>query len=170
MMGAAFEALMSRGPGLTCLSGRFCCREPGASSSPGEAARPLEVGQTVSLTEGEAVWWWSKDCAPRRETLPLPSKFQCEPGRQVSGRFGVAGRTAGSAARAEGTRKAPFRAIWGTEEMLKEIPDSLLPEGQVDADGKVVLVAPRRGSVRAGSGPSVASSCLGLRDRRKPRQ
>ncbi|HKO56594.1 MAG TPA: hypothetical protein VJ276_12005, partial [Thermoanaerobaculia bacterium] len=81
-------------------------------------------------------WMWSADCAPHREGTSCPETTRIM------------------------TRvKAGTEVRWGTETMLMEIADALLPVARADDDGVATFDAPKGERVFArAAGPSLASA------------
>lgn len=119
--------------------------------TPSEVPARVAPGQPLELSEGESLWWWSPDCAPKRFDWPLPEKLACEP----SAKRAVSFRTAAGSV----SRGTPVR--WGTADMLKDLPDMLLPEAVTGEDGRAAVPASAKATVfvRA-AGPSLAGPWL----------
>ena len=114
-----------------------------------DAAGRTTVLETMpdGIGEGESVWAWSPDCAPQRFTAASKT-VPCLPGKRM--RVRVAARPSRLA---EGVE-----VRWGTEAMLSELPDALLPFVRTDAAGTATIVAPEGERVLArAAGPAVAS-------------
>jgi hypothetical protein len=99
-----------------------------------------------SLSEGEALWSWSEECAPARQSDTAPPACDAVTPAEIQ----VTTRT-----------KLPpggTELRWGTKEMLAVLPDAMLPLAIVDAAGKAVLPAGKGRDlfVRA-AGPRLAS-------------
>jgi len=101
------------------------------------------------VAAGEAVWSWSETCAPHRSGADCPDTVRSEV-RVTAPRGRAVGGT---------------ELRWGTEAMLADFPDALLPAVPVDAAGKAVIEAPKgeRVFVRA-AGPALASGWVELRN------
>lgn len=94
----------------------------------------------------DAVWTWTDVCAPVRLTAAAPAP--CAEGTATTIRI------------VRQTRKpvAGTEVRWGTEAMLRELPDALLPVAKADASGVAVISVPKEERVFARvAGPMLAS-------------
>lgn len=110
-----------------------------------------QVQLPKQIEPGEVVWTWSADCAPQRlETLPP----------------GDCATTDTIAIRVRTQERLPVKGAivrWGTEQMLRELPDSLLPEAVADESGITTLRVPAGLAVFARvAGPVLASQWMSL--------
>lgn len=99
-----------------------------------------------ALETGEAVWTWSSSCGPSRiEVAELPP---CSGTEEVELHVSVPRQESA----------ADLEVRWGTEAMLREIPDDLLPLARSGEDGVVRLPIPQGETVFARvAGPHLAS-------------
>jgi Carboxypeptidase regulatory-like domain len=99
-----------------------------------------------SIAPGEAVWVWSDECFPRRlEVLPAGD---CVETREIVIHVVASARRP----------TAALEIRWGTEEMLHELPDALLPLALVDDHGGSTIRVPDGVPVYARiAGPTLAS-------------
>jgi hypothetical protein len=102
----------------------------------------IEVPQS-----GEKVWWWSSDCAPVRLTSES-ARGDCRSGSPVEIRI----------VDERGRKVAGAKIVWGTAEMLADIPETMLPTGTTAGDGTITILTPPKEAffVRA-AGPRLAS-------------
>lgn len=84
------------------------------------------------IADGEAFWVWSDDCAPQRVTATHP-RANCAASEKVA--LQVSSSDRGSLDELE--------IRWGSEEMLRELPDSLLPIAMTDATGRATPRLPK---------------------------
>lgn len=104
------------------------------------------------IAAGEAVWSWSDDCAPRRVSDPR-ELGECKPSQEIVITLD------GGKQPAAGTH-----VRWGTEAMLRDIPDAWLPLAVADARGIAAMRIPAGERVFArAAGPVLASRWTALR-------
>lgn len=107
-----------------------------------------EQGAVETLQAGQRVWWWSRDCAPQVLTYDAPN-VECTK---------TAERVVQVIDRGSGRKLPRARVVWGTEAMLADLPDALLPFALTDDEGSAVLRIPRDTVVQMRvDGPRVAS-------------
>lgn len=107
----------------------------------------VAAGKAQVPGAGESLWWWSERCAPQRVTADAPA-IEC---RAVqTRRVPVIDRASGKPARAA-------RVVWGTEAMLADIPDAMLPSAITDAAGDATLAMPSSDVRVRVSGPHLAT-------------
>jgi hypothetical protein len=88
------------------------------------AAEPTESRQS-----GEAVWWWTPSCAPQK--LQGDAKAQCTAPREIRVQ----------AVDARDRAAGDVRVLWGTEEMLRDLPDARLPHVVTSSEGRASIAA-----------------------------
>lgn len=93
----------------------------------------------VAIADADAYWTWSSGCAPERVTS---TEQPCGPTMPVE------------------IRTQPRALlIWGTEAMLRELPDALLPSAHADEKGLATIRVPPATRVFARvAGPAIASA------------
>jgi Carboxypeptidase regulatory-like domain len=96
----------------------------------------LVTGNATSFAAGEELWSWSEVCPPQK--LDSTDAPPCGKGRAVSIRLTLPKSHKGHAV-----------VRWGTPEMLRAIPDALLPQAESDDSGIVRFVAPTEARVFA---------------------
>jgi len=85
---------------------------------------------------GERIWWWSPKCAPAQLTSDAPA-VECGAIKPRTMRV-IDGR---------GKGVAGARLIWGTAEMLTDMPETMLPALTCGDDGSVAVPSPASGSI-----------------------
>jgi|GEM_PF-1402697 len=96
---------------------------------------------------GEKLWWWSSECAPARLTSEA-ARVDCRSGRPIAIRI----------VDERGRKVAGARIVWGTAEMLGDIPEGMLPTATTTDDGTIKIITPPKEAffVRV-AGPRLAS-------------
>ncbi|HYC62388.1 MAG TPA: carboxypeptidase-like regulatory domain-containing protein [Thermoanaerobaculia bacterium] len=114
----------------------------------GEDRWPEKAEKRDAPKTGQRLWWWSRDCAPQLLTPEVPA-IECK--APVVRRVHVVDR--------DSNKKLPgARVIWGTEAMLADIPDAMLPFAIADAEGNALVHVPADDGVRVRvDGPRIAS-------------
>jgi len=113
-------------------------------------SRAIEMPKMIPV--GEAVWIWSEDCAPRRVSDPRDAG-ECAALQEITVKL-------------ESGKQPPAgtQLRWGTEAMLRDIPDAWLPLATVDDRGTARLRVPTGERVFArAAGPLLASRWTPLR-------
>lgn len=114
---------------------------------------PVPVSELpTNVGDREAVWTWSASCSPER--LTSIRSIECRRGKRVTIRIAPRDK-----------RHPPETEVrWGTEQMLRELPDALLPVARLDAAGAASVEVPdgERLFVRV-AGPTLASSWTAVR-------
>jgi len=93
----------------------------------------VDVTRAEVPQAGEKLYWWSSDCAPANITFESP---------QVS-----CGATRIAVTRVldeQGRNVAGAKIVWGTAEMLADLPETMLPFATSGEDGTVRLQLPAR--------------------------
>lgn len=107
----------------------------------------VDLEKAEPLQKGERLWWWSPDCAPSRMTAESP-EAKCQPATPL-------------AVRVLDERSkfvAGTRVIWGTAEMLSDLPETMLPSATAADDGSVTIALPSGAPVYVrAAGPKAAS-------------
>jgi hypothetical protein len=99
------------------------------------------------LAPGEVLWAWSDTCPPQR--LHETAQLSCEAADEIELRIAVPERAS----------SAGVEVRWGTEAMLREIPDDLLPMARTSEGGVVELRVPKGEPVFArAAGPVLATA------------
>jgi len=115
----------------------------------------IEQGEIAALPAKTPVWLWSSQCAPARFVTPLSLPEPCEAGAEF-------------AVRVLGEDRRPRKGVpvlWGTPEMLREIPEKLLPSARTDEKGFATIRAPGDGVVRVrAAGEQAATTWRDLQD------
>lgn len=93
----------------------------------------IEMVKAEQPQAGEALWWWSPDCAPERLTADSREP-SCQHATPASVRI-VDDR---------GRNVAGAKIVWGTSEMVADIPESMLPSATTGDDGTIKLMLPDR--------------------------
>jgi hypothetical protein len=96
----------------------------------------VDISRVEVPTAGEKLYWWSSDCAPAKVTFESP---------QVS-----CGATRIAVTRVldeQGRNVAGAKIVWGTMEMLADLPETMLPFATSGDDGTVRLLLPARDAV-----------------------
>ncbi|HUP62147.1 MAG TPA: carboxypeptidase-like regulatory domain-containing protein [Thermoanaerobaculia bacterium] len=106
-----------------------------------------------AIPSGDAMWVWSDDCAPRRVS-DVREIGECDGLREVD-------------VVVDAKRAGEIEVRWGTEAMLRDIPDAMLPMARAGANGEVRLRVPEDVPVFArAAGPVLASRWTELRGAR----
>jgi hypothetical protein len=131
----------TRGPRIACLFGKTTGF--GKPDVPHIALFDLRQARACPAAHAAVEGWtWSDDCAPHREGESCPATV----------RYSV-------------RVKAGTDVRWGTEPMLAEIADGLLPVAQADANGVATFEAPKGERVLArAAGPALASAWTAMPD------
>lgn len=107
-----------------------------------------------NLDDGSALWTWAADCAPHRQTTL--DDAPCGALTETAVRVVAPRRTT-----------APSEIRWGTEAMIRELPDALLPVASTDAGGRAAFRVPKDATVFARvAGPELASGWVEVRSER----
>ncbi|HEX9460638.1 MAG TPA: hypothetical protein VGA84_15920, partial [Thermoanaerobaculia bacterium] len=107
----------------------------------------IDPAKVDALQVGKKLWWWSPDCVPAKLTSDAP-RIDCRAGSPVVVRV----------LDERGRKAAGVKIVWGTPEMLADIPEMMLPVTTTGEDGTVRMMTPSREPflVRA-AGPHLAS-------------
>src|SRR5256885_11711902 len=100
----------------------------------------------AELGPQESMWRWSATCAPQK--LRGAVKPECAATERLLVRL----------ADAKGHAAANTRIVWGTEAMLRDLPDDALPSAVTDANGAVNLDVAAKTALRLrAAGPEWAT-------------
>ena len=107
----------------------------------------VDIERVEVPQKGEKLWWWSSDCAPARLTSEA-APTDCRGGSPTAIRI----------VDEHGRKVAGVKIVWGTTEMLTDIPETMLPTATTAEDGTISIIAPAKEAffVRA-AGPRLAS-------------
>lgn len=104
------------------------------------------VSAIETLQPGERVWWWSDRCVPVKVTAERP-QAQC--GAGVTRTLRVVDE--------RGKPVAAAKVVWGTAEMLSDVPEPMLPSLNVNDDGTAAALLPNTIVYVRAAAPSAAS-------------
>lgn len=107
----------------------------------------VDIEKVEAPQNGEKLWWWSSDCVPSRLTSEA-ARVDCRSGSPIAVRIvDLRGRAVAGA-----------KIVWGSTEMLTDIPETMLPTATTGGDGTISIIAPPKEAffVRV-AGPSLAS-------------
>ncbi len=93
----------------------------------------IDLAKVDALQVGEKLWWWSPDCVPAKMTSDAP-RIDCRAGSPVVVRV----------LDERGKKVAGAKIVWGTAEMLADIPETMLPAAMTGEDGSVRIMKPSR--------------------------
>src|SRR5918996_5795777 len=90
-----------------------------------------DVAAVEAPKGGEKLWWWSDHCAPVRLTADAP---QAECGKTRMAIIRVVDQ--------RGRAVAASKIVWGSSEMLSDLPEAMLPDAVTAEDGKIAIPLP----------------------------
>ncbi len=107
----------------------------------------VDIAKIEALGAGDRVWWWSADCAPS-QLMAGAQSTDCR----------AATRRTVSVVDDRGKAVPGALVVWGTEEMLAEMPETMLPAVTLGENGSAPAFFPATTPIYArAAGPKAAS-------------